>query len=139
MSKFRVEFYSTVTNKKEIAMMSDRGGFLAVLSANPIDYSKDILIFEKRPNWELAYHIRDGERIFKDFSEDRQVLIKQQEQAIKQQEHIENLSKCFDTDICPARKENKSLFEVIVDGWFFGEDISKPKLEVVKKELKEEL
>lgn len=131
MFKYKCEYFSKITGKKEIAMMPTRNNLVDIVTMKDIDLSKEIKVFEKRPDWELAYYVVNGKRVFKDFLEDRVELENQQVKAVQQQEYTENLIRALDKEICTSRLENQSMLEIIFDSWL-GEDISKPKLQCMK-------
>lgn len=132
MARYKCEFYSKVTNKKEITLLEKREEFIDLIYDHNMDCNKEIKIFERRPTWELAYHKKDGITVLHDFESDRKKAKEFQERSAQIQNGIDKASSFFDKEICPSRKENQSHMEILFDHFFGNEDISKPKLEVVK-------
>lgn len=132
MSRYKCEYYVIGKEEKQVSLMVERDQFFDILDIYNVDYSKDIKIFEKIDDWKLAYHIIDGKRVFKEFSDDEKKRAEARDLALRQQENIDRLCRLItSTNICETRKENQNFFDIILDGFFFGEDISKPKLNVL--------
>ena len=132
MARYKCEFYSKVTNKKEIALLEKREEFINLIYDHNMDCDKEIKIFERRPTWELAYHKKDGIMILHDFESDRKKAKELQKHSAQMHNGIDKAISFFDKDICPSRKEGQSHMDLIFDHFFGGEDISKPRLGVVK-------
>lgn len=132
MPKYKCEYYSKVTGKKELAMMEDPSDLLTLIDANNIDCNKEIKILQKLIKWELIYHVVDGKCVLHKLKEGTIKDSSCEKQGIQWQNSINKAIAFFDKDICPSRKENQSHMETIFDHFFGEEDISKPKLEVAK-------
>lgn len=132
MQKYKCEYYSKVTKEKELAMMEDPLDLLTLLDTNNIDCNKEIKILQKLVKWELIYHVIEGKCVLHKLKEDTNKNRLREEQGIQRSKSITKAIEFFDKDICPSRQENQSNMENIFDHFFGGEDISKPKLEVLK-------
>ena len=140
MGKFRVEYTSKITGEVEVAPMRVREDMFSLIDTN-IDWDKEIKIFEKLNDWHLAYHRINGKTVLRDFSDEkenkRKAELAREERGKQIQNGIDKAISFFDKDICPSRKENQAHMDLIFDHFFGGEDISKPKLEVVKKNIED--
>ena len=132
MSKYKCEYFSKVTGEKEFAMMADRSDFLEIIETNKIDCDKEIKIFEKDVDWKLAYHVIDGKAVLKNFSVGMGKVAQIQEQSLQRQNSIDKVIDFMTKEVCPTRKANQTMFDIIFDGLICDEDVSKPKLKIEK-------
>ena len=59
MAKYKCEYFSKITGKKEIAILPDKFGFPSIMDNN-VDFDKEIKIFEKNGKWKLIQCIVNG-------------------------------------------------------------------------------
>ncbi|UYZ39038.1 hypothetical protein OD350_28620 (plasmid) [Clostridium beijerinckii] len=131
MNKYKCEYFSEVTGEKVIATMTDKFDFINIIDDNNIDFDKEIKIFEKDGEWKLAQRIVNGKTVYRNYLVNKNKESEGYIQALRQQNNINDLINFVEKEICPSRKENQGMLEIIFDGLFGGEDISKPKLQVV--------
>ena len=138
MNRCRCEYYSKVTGNKETAIIGDRFDFINIIDNNDIDFDKEIRIFEKDGEWKLIRHIVEGKTVYKNYTDNKKQKVDKYAQALQGQKNLEDVISILNTDICPSREENQTMLEIIFDGLFCGEDLSKPKLKVTKLEVQDD-
>lgn len=129
MGKYKCEYFSNATNKKEVAIMSERDQILDIITQDNVDFNKGIKIYEKKSKWELVYHRVNDEILFKNFDNgSRKENVPSPEQP---SDFLKPLTKAI-FEACPSRLEKQGFMGVLFDSVFGNEDVSKPKIEVIK-------
>lgn len=134
MNKYKCEYFSKVTGEKEVAMMADKFDFISLIDDNNVDLKKEVKIFEKDGDWKLAHHIVDGKTVYKNYAVDKKKEAEQHARALQQQKNLNDVMNFMTGEICPSRLENQTMLDIVFDGLFCGEDVSKPKLKVIGTE-----
>ncbi|HCL4480243.1 TPA: hypothetical protein N2D99_002331 [Clostridium botulinum] len=131
---YKCEYISKSTNEKEISIIKEPEEILDIIQQ--ADCTKEIKAFEKQNKWELVYHVIDGKtqlnNIFKNII--KEYKPQYEHNSVEPEDFSKGLINVFNA--CPSRLENQDFLEIVFGGVFMREDVSKPKLDVLKYEKK---
>ncbi|KOY66111.1 hypothetical protein [Clostridium sporogenes] len=130
MGKYKCEYISENTSKKEIAMIKEPDEVLDIIQR--ADCSKEIKIFEKQNKWQLVYHVKGGKTQLNNIFKNAKKIYKPQYKydSVQPEDFSKGIMNAFNA--CSSRIENQNFLEVLFDSVFKKEDVSKPKLNVLK-------
>lgn len=130
MRKYKCEYIAKDSNHKTISVITEVDQVLDIIQL--ADCSKYIKVFEKKLDWQLVYHVSTGKTILNDMHKNAKKECKEQYEYKHQQSDdlVDRIMNSYNA--CPSRVENQSFFDIVFDSIFGKEDVSKPKMEIIK-------